>query len=81
MFVYAWLFATFLGVSLIELSNCNSKYNKLIFMILGVIIIIISSIRWQTGTDWWPYYFLRQTIHLMILQMIVYIDLNLVMLC
>lgn len=37
--------------------SMEEKYNKCLFILSSIVLLILSSIRWKTGTDWDAYYY------------------------
>lgn len=55
MFLYFTLFIIFMLGAFLDLTNVNRVKKAIVLFILGSICIVLSSIRWETGTDWLPY--------------------------
>lgn len=55
MFLYFTLFIIFMFGAFLDLTNVNRVKKAIVLFILGSICIVLSSIRWETGTDWLPY--------------------------
>lgn len=51
MFLYFTLFIIFMFGAFLDLANLNRVKKAIVLFILGSICIVLSSIRWETGTD------------------------------
>lgn len=54
MFIYILVFV--LIVSILLISLFYKKYRYLLGLIVSLIVVIFESVRWKTGTDWYPYF-------------------------
>lgn len=56
MEIYVGLYLLFSIVAFLDLTNIKKKNKAIIIIVLAIIVSFVSGIRWQTGTDWIPYY-------------------------
>jgi hypothetical protein len=54
--IYLLLFIIFLFHALIDLSVYREKYSHILSIIGVLLMVCLLSLRWNTGTDWEPYY-------------------------
>lgn len=56
--LYILLFIVFVGLASLDILRLEFKVRNLIFFISVFIVIVLSTIRWETGADWESYYYL-----------------------
>lgn len=54
--LFIWLYAYFLFIALLESSKGLKKISHLFFYLSTFIFIFVIGFRWESGTDWPPYY-------------------------
>lgn len=52
MILYSMLFSIILSITFLELTNIKRIYIVWMLVIFSMILIFLSGIRWETGTDW-----------------------------
>lgn len=56
MILYFFIFFLLLSGALLEIISNNKKFSQSTFTFFIFCFFILSFIRWETGTDWTPYY-------------------------
>ncbi len=54
--IYASIYILFVLASLGEQIGAKQKRNVILLCCLGLVSVVLSGLRWNTGTDWIPYY-------------------------
>lgn len=57
MLIYNIVFFLFAAFSFLDITNIKKRKKESLALLLGGIIILLSALRWETGTDWDSYYY------------------------
>lgn len=57
MLIYIFLFTIISFFIFLDISNMKENTKMYIAIFLGIFLVLLSSIRWNTGTDWISYYY------------------------